>query len=338
MLLRRTLLSALLPAAMAGLALAAPAQAQNMMKVGLLTINDPQHIYADRFIAEVDKRTSGRIKGKSFPAGQLGSIPREIEGLQLGTQEAFITPPGFLQGINEGFQVTDAPGMFDTIDHAYASITDPEFAPRFLGLAERSGIVGLGMFASAFNSIASRTPLRTLDDLKGKKIRVLASKTEIEMSKRLGITGVPMSYDEVLPAIQQGTIDGALSSHIVMATSKFPTVTKYVTFMGASFIPSVLFVSKVWFDKLTPEDQKVVREVAAELQRPVTDEAISFGEKAWGLWKADGAEIIQLSAADRTEMMKRIRPIGDEILAANPKTKEMYEILKRVADKHRKAG
>jgi C4-dicarboxylate-binding protein DctP len=341
MLSRRSVLSAILPAVVAGLALAGTtgtARAQNEMKIGLLTINDPQHFFSDRFAEEVAKRTGGRITAKVFPAGQLGSIPREIEGLQFGTQEGFITPPGFLQGINPAFTVTDAPGIFENTEHAFKSITDPEFRDKFLKLAEPAGIIGVGMFASAFNSIASREPLRTLDDFKGKKIRVLASKTEIEMVKRLGLTGVPMSYDEVLPALQQGTIDAALSAHTVMATSKFPSVTKYITFLGGSFIESILFVSKVWFDKQTPADQKTIMEIGRSLERPITDEAIKFSDKAWKDWKDSGAEIIQLSAADRAEMMKRIRPIGDEILATNPRTKEMYELLKKVAAKHHKAG
>jgi len=315
-----------------------PAAAQSEIKIGLLTINEPQHWMGERFIAEIEKRTNGRIKGKLFPAGQLGSIPRQIEGVQLGTQEGFITPPGFLQGVNEAFTVTDAPGMFDDLDHAFRAISDPSFRDRWHALGAHANVIGVSAYASAFNSIASREPFRKISDMAGKKIRVLASKTEIEMAKRLGFAGIPMSYNEVLPAIQQGTLDGALSAHTVMATSKFASVTKYVTYMAASFIPSVLYMHKTWLDKLPQADREVVLAVGRELERPMTNEAIKFAEEAWKIWRADGAEIIQLSAADRADMVKKLAPIGDEILGTNPKTKELYEILKAAALKHKKAS
>ncbi|MBM3486615.1 MAG: TRAP transporter substrate-binding protein [Alphaproteobacteria bacterium] len=289
----------------------------------------------NRFAEEIEKRTNGRIKGKVFPAGQLGSIPRQVEGIQLGTQEAFLTPPGFLQGVNEAVQVTDAPGLSESIMHGHNTITDPEFRTPFMTLMERANILGISLFASAFNSIASRDPIRTLNDLNGKKIRVLATRTEQEIARRLNFAGVPMSFTEVLAALQQGTLDGALSAHTVMATSKFQTVTKYVTDLGAAFIFSVFYVHKPWFDKLSPADRAIVTALGFELQLPTTQEAIRCGEEAWGIWKKDGAEVIKISAADRAEMMRRIKPIGDEVLLTNPKTKDMYELVKRVAERHR---
>ena len=78
-------------------------------------------------------------------------------------------------------------------------------------------------------SFASLRPIRTLDDFKGRKIRVLASKMETALVGKLGATGVPMSYIEVLPGLSRKTIDGVRSSIIVMGGSKFFTVTKYIT-------------------------------------------------------------------------------------------------------------
>ena len=66
------------------------------------------------------------MKGQVFPAGQLGPIPRLIEGVQLGTIEAFMTPPEFFVGIDPRFQVLSAPFLFADMDHAYRVITDNE--------------------------------------------------------------------------------------------------------------------------------------------------------------------------------------------------------------------
>ena len=80
---------------------ATPALSQTFeMKVGFVTVNDSQHQTAKWFAEEMQARTNGAIKVKIFPLAQLGKIPRQVEGIQLGTQEAFISPPGFFVGIN----------------------------------------------------------------------------------------------------------------------------------------------------------------------------------------------------------------------------------------------
>ena len=111
-------------AALAIAGYAGMANAQSEMKIGYGTINDPQHAIA----LEIQKRIGGNkdlgIKVSVFPAGQIGKIPRMIEGLQFGTLEALITPPGFLVGINPAFQVPDAPGLFNDINHAFRSLND----------------------------------------------------------------------------------------------------------------------------------------------------------------------------------------------------------------------
>ena len=93
-----------------------PAAAQKTyeIKIGFVTINDSQHRAADLYKAALEKRTGGQLKVSIFPAAQLGTIPRQLEGIQLGTQEFFVTPPGFFQGINPAFQAPDAPGLFDS--------------------------------------------------------------------------------------------------------------------------------------------------------------------------------------------------------------------------------
>lgn len=332
---RRLGLAAAAAAVVITVGLAASAQTIDM-KIGLVTINDPQQDAANMFVAEVAKRTNGRIKGRVFPAAQLGKIPREIEGLQLGTQEGFISPPGFFAGINPAFQVTDAPAMFESVEHGHAAITEPNFHDKFLSLADHAGIVGVAIWGSTLTSIASRDPIRTLADMKGKKIRVLASKMEVELMKQFGIAGVPMAYSEVLPAIERRTLDGARSAHTVMGTSKFYSVTKYITFTRGGFIPSGLFMSKVWLNKLPADLRKQVMEAGRAIEGPAAKRSIQFMNDAWKLWTDNGAEIINLSAKDQAEFLRRAKPLGDQFLGTNPKTKEMYNLLKAAAEKTRK--
>jgi TRAP-type C4-dicarboxylate transport system substrate-binding protein len=317
------------------LSAAAAAQQTYDMKIGFATINEIQHDSAKMFAEEIEKVTNGRIKGRLFPAAQLGGIPRQIEGVQLGTQEMYIGPPGFTVGLNPAVQVIDAPGLFDDRAHAERALADPAFHDKFVQLVASKGIEIISLYVYDFTSIASIEPIRRIDDIKGKKIRVLASKMESETVAKWGGAGVPMDYAEVLNALAQHTIDAVRSSIVVMGGSKFFSVTKYITEDGTGLIPSSLLVSGIWLKSLPPDLQQAVRKVGRDLEPKINAVGRTFAANAEKLWKDNGAEVIKLPEADRKKLFDLVRPLGDQFLATNPATKDMYELLKKTVEKTR---
>jgi TRAP-type C4-dicarboxylate transport system substrate-binding protein len=185
-------------------------------------------------------------------------------------------------------------------------------------------------------SFASKKPIRTLADLKGQKVRVLATKMESALVGKFGAAGVPMPYTEVLPGLQRGTIDAVRSSIIVMGGSKFFTVTKFVTVVESGMIPSAVMVSEAWLKKLSADQRKFVEETVAGISQWATDTAEDFGKRAEKLWKDNGAEVIRLSAAEQKQFMDTVRPLGDEFLGGNNKVKDMYNLLKKAVARTRK--
>ncbi|MDE0333977.1 MAG: hypothetical protein OXI64_03385, partial [Defluviicoccus sp.] len=93
--MKKTILAA---AAVVLAAAAATAQTKHDMKCGFVTVNDSQHRSAEIFKDKIAKKTGGAVDVRIFPLAQLGTIPRQVEGIQLGTQECFISPPGFFVG------------------------------------------------------------------------------------------------------------------------------------------------------------------------------------------------------------------------------------------------
>ena len=120
--MRRSIFAVAVLAAAAMVSSGALAQKTFTMKIGMPTINDSNHFSALWVKKEIEAKSNGRIQERVFPASQLGKIPRQIEGIQLGTQEAFNNPPGFFVGIERAFMVTDAPGLFDDISHAHRAV------------------------------------------------------------------------------------------------------------------------------------------------------------------------------------------------------------------------
>lgn len=333
--MQRILAGAALTAILAGAALApSPATAQAIeLKVGYATINDPQDTLGKKLVEEVGKRTKNRIAGRVFPASQLGGIPRQIEALQLGTQEVWIGPPGFMVGLNPAFSAFDAPGMFDNAAHAHRAITHPDVHDKFTRLAADKGIICTTVWIYDTTWIAASSPIRKLEDLRGKKIRVLATKMESEIMATFGAAGVPMDYTELMAALQSKAMDGVRSTIVVLNGSKAYTVAKYITFDGSGMIPSCISTSKVWLDKLPADLRKTYLDLGKELENWASAMALDFAKGAEKVWKDNGGEVIRLSAAEQKELSQKLKPLGDKHLATNPRVKEMYELVKQVAAK-----
>ena len=146
-----------------------------VMKVTTATLNDAPHQFIKDFAAAVERDSHGRIKSQVYPASQLGSIPRQIEGVQFGAIEAAVIPPEFIVGVDERFEVMAAPGLVDSFEHGQRIAADPAVQKLMLGLGAAKGLHGVGLALSQPSSIISKAPIRHLADFKGKKIRIFAS-------------------------------------------------------------------------------------------------------------------------------------------------------------------
>ena len=310
----------------------APVAAQTYtLKIGNATINDVQHEWQKRWGARVEKRAGGRIKVEIYPASQIGSIPRMIEGLQLGTLEAWIGPPEFVVGHDARFQTLGAPGIFHDMEHAYRVLADPKFRETVLGLGEAKGMKGVSLIVYGPTTYTTRKAVRKLDDFKGLKIRVFASPMQTLAIARLGATAAPMPLDEVLPALQRGAIDGNRTGITISTTFKYYDIVKTVTETHDAMVTSIAMVSKPWYDKLPPDLQKILLEEGAAVQKELFDWTVDFNNKARQVWTEKGGELIKLSPADQAEMMKRLSTVGDEVVASQARLKEVYDLMVQTA-------
>src|SRR3954462_11353690 len=321
--MKRTAFAALFAAC-----IAAPAAAQVTMKIGTATINDVQHEYAKRFAAEVEKRAGGKVKVEVYPAEQLGSNPRMIEGLSLGTVEGLIGPPEFMVGVDPRFQIMGAPGLVTDMEHAARLAADADFRRALFAFGDAKGIKGIGLVMYGPNSYATRRPVRKLADFQGMKIRVFASPMHTLAMEHLGATGVPMIPSEALQAIASGAIDGNRTGMTLFVAFKYYDVVKYATQVeGDAFIFSEFAVGKNWFNKLPKDEQKLILDAAAAVEPGLNDFTTELNRKAEGAWKEHGAELIHITGADQAEFEKRMRSVGEDVVKQNPRIKDAYELM-----------
>ncbi len=317
------------------LTLAAPVGAKTIIKIGSPTIKESVHHWMLEFEKRIEKRAGDRFDVKVFPLSQLGTIPRMLEGAQLGTIEMVMIPPAFMVGIDQRFQVLTAPGIFKDQAHGYRTAHDPEFKRAYWPLGEPKGIKMVAMFCPSDTSYVSRTPIRKLADFAGKKIRVFASGMERESMRRLGAAASPMPLSEVLPAIQRGVLDGAKSGIVIFVAFKFQHVAKYVTRTNESLICVPTLASKGWFDRLSAADRAMIVEEAMANGRVMQPQSEKFNANIYNVWKKIGGELIDLSPADKEEFDKRMSTVGDSVMRDKPEVRPMFELMKKAADRTR---
>jgi TRAP-type C4-dicarboxylate transport system substrate-binding protein len=303
------------------------------MKITLPTLNDPSHVYAKNYAAAVEKDSGGRIKTEIYPASQLGSIPRQIEGVQFGAIQCAVIPPEFFVGVDERFEVLAAPGLVNSMAQGERLAADPAALKMMLGLGAQKGLHGVAMFMNAAQSVISKAPIRHLTDFKGKKIRVLASPFQTQAIERLGATPVAMTLGDVMPAMQQGTIDGAVGGIVVWTPMHYVDVTKYVTETGQPAVYAIVEISKSWYDSLPPDLQKIIDDDAATQQTALTPVAIDIFEKARKGWTDGGGELISLPAAEQADMMKTFASVGIDVSKPKPLLSEAYKIVTEAAQR-----
>lgn len=316
-------LCALLAACLAG-----PVAAQTTMKIGTATINDVQHEWAKRFAAQVEKTGGGKLKVEVYPAEQLGSNPRMIEGLTLGTVEGLIGPPEFMVGIDPRYQVMGAPGLVKDMAHAGRLAADRKFRDALFGWGDAKGIHGIGLVMYGPNSYATRKPVRTVADFKGMKIRVFASPMHTLAMQSLGAAGVPMVPSEALQALASGAIDGNRTGITLFVAFKYFDVVKFDTSVeGDAFIFSEFCVSKSWFDKLPAATRKLIVDSADAIEPDLTKWTVDQNHKAEAAWKEHGGELIHIGGAEQAEFEKRMRSVGEEVVQKNPRIKDAYALM-----------
>jgi tripartite ATP-independent transporter DctP family solute receptor len=309
------------------------AAAQNIMKLGTSTLNDAQHEWMKRFAATVEKNSNGRIKVEIYPSSQLGTSPRMIEQTQLNAIQGLVGPPEFLTGVDSRYQILSAPGLFKDLPHANRTLQDPAFNQAFLGLGANKGLKGIGIFISGPTVFVTRKPAAHVADLKGLKLRVLAAPLQLEQIRSMGATPVPMPLGEVMPALQQGTIDGVMSCIPVFVALKYADAAKYLVETNHGLISAITVISKTWFDNLPPDLQDVILKAGQQASTDVYQFSVDDVNKGRDRWKSAGGEVIELSPEERDQLMKQLLKVGDVVVAKNPGEKAMFDLLRQTADR-----
>ncbi|MEZ2740789.1 TRAP transporter substrate-binding protein [Comamonas jiangduensis] len=302
--IRRTFIAACASAAMAltaGNAAAAPKE----VKLGYaLAVNSHYGAAAKAWADSAEKATGGAFTVKHFPSSALGGERELIEGLQLGTVEAAIVSTGALSNFVSDVGVVDIPFLFRDTKHARA-VLDGKFGQDLLGKFKQRGLIALAWGEQGFRHLTNnKLAVKSVADLKGLKIRVTENPVHITAFRTLGAAPTPMSWPEVISALQQGTIDGQENPISVLTSSKLWEVQKHLTLTSHVYAPVVLVMSPTFWGGLTDAQKAAFTEGAkagAQASRAFVDDVEAKGVE---LAKSHGMQVVEKvdSAAFRTAL------------------------------------
>jgi TRAP-type transport system periplasmic protein len=306
-----------------------------VMKIALATVNDALHQFAKGYAAVIERDSGGRIKAEIYPESLLGSTQRQAEGVQFGAIQCLIAPPEFLTGIDERFELLAAPGLITSTANGQRVAAEAAVKQLMLGLAANKGLHGVALFMAAPSSVVAIKPIRHLDDFKGKKIRIFASQFQTEALRRLGAIPKPMTLGEVLPALQDNVLDGAVAATPVFVTMHYQNAAKYVTETGQPAIFGIAELSKKWYDSLPTDLQEVVDKAANSESVAIDPWVIEFNAEARQAWTDGGGELIRLPADEQSAMLTALASVGEDLSHSKPELHAGYQIVTEAAQRNR---
>jgi TRAP-type transport system periplasmic protein len=310
------------------------AAADFVMKMGCATMNEGQHQFLKFYKEEVEKASGGRIEVQVYPNSQLGPIPREIEGVQLGNIQGYAGPVDFFVGVDPRFGVFSAPLVFKSEENAAATIHDPAVEKAMIDLVAPKRMVGIATLGLGASDYGAKKAILTLADFNGKKLRINGTELERQKMAKLGATGVGMPLSEVVPALDQGAIDGTISGLSVFVAFKMNDLIKTITVTNDTFINSIVVVSKVWLDTLPPDLQKIVVDAGAPVQAKTQTWEFDFNKDLAKKWHDLGGDVHPLSADDLAKMKTLLAPVADDATKDQPAVHDMLQMVRAAAAKY----
>lgn len=300
-------------------------QSQVVLKLGHgLDTGHPVHKAMEFMKERLEALSGGNVTIDIYPSSVLGSETQCIEQLQNGSLAMTKTSAAAMENFIPAMAVYGLPYVFRDADH-YWAVLNGEVGQGLLRQGEGKFLRGLCYYdGGSRNFYTKDKPIKTPDDLKGLKIRVMNSKTAIDMVKAMGGAPTPIAWGELYSALAQGTVDGAENNLPSFTSNKHYEICKHFTLDGHTRIPDMLLMSSRVWEKLDPQEQGWVQQAATEsvdFQRQLWQQkTIEALEQA----KAEGVTIYEVDTAAFAE---KVAPMLAEVESA-----EVRALLKQIAE------
>ena len=292
-------------------------------------MSHPVNIGLQAFKEHVDEKLGDKYEVKIYPNELLGSTSKAIELVQTGAIEYVVANTSNLETFDNIYQIFSLPYLFHGQEGFKIVVQDDAFMNGIYESTDRAGFRAVTWYDLGVRNLYTRKPIHSPEDLKGMKIRVQPSPTNVSMIELMGAAAVPMSYSEVYSALQQGVIDGAENSEMALTTMKHGEVAQYYTYNQHQMMPDLLVCNLKFLNGLSPEERKVFDEAAkisTEVEVQAWAEQIEVAKQQS---EEMGVEFIDV---DVEAFRQAVLPLHEQILESNQKLQPIYEEIQTIQE------
>ncbi|HEV2603085.1 MAG TPA: TRAP transporter substrate-binding protein [Microvirga sp.] len=329
---RRHLLSLAGAFALGVAALGTGAQAQQKMVLKATDVHPlgyPTVEAVVRMGKKLEEATKGRLTIQMYPSMQLGGEKEMTEQAQVGALAMARISVGPIGTLVPDLNVFNLPFVFRDTAHM-EKVIDGEIGQELLKKVSDHptlNLIGLNwMNAGTRNVYNSKKPVRSVEDLKGLKIRMMGNPLFVDTMNALGGNGVAMGFDQLINALQTGVVDGAENNYPSYSSGQHYRYAKYFSETGHLMIPEILVFSKRVWNTLAKEDQDLIMKLAKEAQLEQRGLWYEMEKKALDDMKANGVEIVQI--ADKKPFQDAVKPVWDKYGAQHKALIERIQAVK----------
>jgi TRAP-type C4-dicarboxylate transport system substrate-binding protein len=312
-----------------------PVQAETL-KIATVTPEGSQWMKEMRASAkEIEDRTEGRVNIKYYGGGVMGNDQKVLSRIRLRSLQGGAFTPSALVSQYADLNLYGLPMVFDSEEEAAYARSRLDL--RLSQGLEEAGWVNFGFAAGGFANLMSNIPIRTLDDLKGKKVWIPEGDTISRQSmEALSLTPVSLPLTDVLTGLQTGLIDIVAMSPVGALVLQWHTKVKYVTEIPLVYTLGFMAVDKRAFDKISDADQAVVREVMERTYRNFDEQNLIDNREAFEALLNAGIENVPIDVDEynrvRAALLQSNRQLGQQ----GAFTLEMYDEMMRYVDEYRR--
>lgn len=291
----------------------------------------PEHLGLLAFKEYVEERLGDKYEVQIFPNELLGSAQKAIELTQTGAIDFVVAGTANLETFADVYEIFSMPYLFDSEEVYKSVMQDTEYMENVYASTDEAGFRVVTWYNAGTRNFYGKSPIRTPEDLKGKKIRVQQSPASVEMVKAFGAAAAPMGFGEVYTAIQQGVIDGAENNELALTNNKHGEVAKYYSYNKHQMVPDMLVANLKFLNSLSPEDYQVFKEAAAlstEVEMEEWDKSIEEAKKI--ATDEMGVEFIDV---DVEAFKEKVLPLHESMLQENEKIRDLYDHIQAANEK-----
>ena len=314
-----------------------PRDAGAAMTIRVAATVSPVHswsVTAKTFKQDVESKTNGAVKVTYHGGGAMGGERQMVEAVVRGDLDMTWTSDIGLAAVFPELGFVNLPYMFKNYAEADAQYRNGWIGKYVTNYMDGKGVKIIGIGENDFRGLTnSKRPITKGDDLKGLKLRVPEVPMYIDFYKALGVLPTPMAVTELTTALQQGTVDGQDNGAIVTYDLGMHTFQKYATKANQIYSGMQMCLSKKTWDKLTPEQQKIVMDAAGK----AADEQVKLNRenvaKSYAAMAKSGVQVIEATPQLVSDLKAASVKIWNDPKWEKAYTKEVMDRIKKEAGK-----